>query len=150
MKHIAFIVLALVTAGCAHRYDYAALEKRVAAMETRDIRDVRQDLNGVLEEHHNIDAATKEKIRGLIHHHLDTHRGLKVEEAKYIHLLLTETLQSDSSTSRQFASTKLNELYSQKAANIQKLITELRKVCENIPDREAFYKEMEYIMREIR
>jgi hypothetical protein len=147
---IRLLVLTLLIAGCAHRQDYQTMEAKVAAMEVADVTEVREDLDGVLAAHPKIDPNVKEKIRSLIHTHLDSHTALKAQEAKYIHLLLSETLQSDAKTPRQFASEKLNTLYSQKSANIQKLITELRKICENIPEREAFYKEMEYIMREIR
>ena len=144
----------IVLASCAHRYDYAAFRQRVDKVEARNLEEVRGDTEEILSAHPEMDAGTKESIRALINRHLETHTKLREEESKVIHVLLEESLspQDNQKQGRRIhqGNEDLLRIYQNKASNIAALVEGIKQSTAQLQDRVRFYREMEYLIREIR
>jgi hypothetical protein len=148
------LIALIVLASCAHRFQYNAFRERVDQVEARNLEEVRGDTEEILLAHPEIDANTKEVLRAMINRHLETHAQLREEESKVIHVLLEETLRPQENKKQgqiiHLGNEDLVRIYQNKAANIAALVEGIKKSTAQLPGRERLFREMEYLIREIR
>lgn len=153
MKTFMFLAVMLLSVSCSHRSHYQELRTKVEKLEAKNLKEIRSDMESVLENHPELDTGTKKQISQLMERALTTHQNLRDQESKLIQLMLERTISNETQVGfgeRKAWRGELKEVYGQKGDNILSLITEIKQISEKSPADENFMREMEIIFREMR
>jgi hypothetical protein len=152
MKKIILFVSILSTVSCSHTSNYHKLKDKVESYEAKNLSDIKEDVELTLQSHPELDETSKNNLNLHLNEAITKQQELKNKESKIVQTMLDKSLTPEKGNIQKINILKkeLNNLYTEKANNMNNLIDNILKDTYDSKTDEVFFNEMGLIMREIR
>lgn len=154
MPSLFLTMLLLIFVSCAHQSQVhrEKLSERIEQQEVRSIQQIKEDMQGVLAEHSELDPQTKSDISKTLDAGLDRLKELKDRESQVMQALLSKMLMAPTQNDPELAvfDAEIKKLYRSKAKNVTELIKGMRAATLKNRPTDSFYQDVGLIFREMR